>query len=244
MKKRNVVLIHGWGASSWVWQPLIAELSADFNFYPIDLPGYGKAQNHSFGTIEQVVTSLFNDIPESSLVIGWSLGGLIARQLAMIAPDKVQALITIASPPCFVKSDSWNGLAPEQLLAFKQALVENVRRVKQRFCALQIQGSKKPSDFGLWSKHFIQDNVSVEALSQGLEVLRTADFRGVEADFEQPQLHLYGDCDRIAPFTASYYQKTGLNYQIIMGAAHLPLLSHLHELVAQVRMYSYDKATI
>jgi dienelactone hydrolase len=36
--------------------------------------------------------------PRKVLVVGWSLGGMFARQLAHRCPDKVRAVVTLASP--------------------------------------------------------------------------------------------------------------------------------------------------
>src|SRR5215217_7580713 len=36
--------------------------------------------------------------PRQVLVVGWSLGGMFARQLAHQCPDKVRAVVTLASP--------------------------------------------------------------------------------------------------------------------------------------------------
>ncbi|MGJ3494174.1 Pimelyl-[acyl-carrier protein] methyl ester esterase [Piscirickettsia salmonis] len=257
MAKKNLVLIHGWGASSWVWQGVCQYLSDEFTICTIDLPGYAQIADQGARNIQQiaeyVLTMMIQQGLKESVVVGWSLGGLIARQVTIMArKQQVRGLITIASPPYFVKENGWNGLNSQQLLAFQQVFsdtetdvgIANILRLKQRFCALQIQGGYKPANFVAWAKRFVAEKVASTALNLGLEILATVDFRALECDFIQPQLHLYGEYDRIAPLTLPYYQTTGLDYQVIIGSAHLPLLTHVHELAAWIRILSNDKTTV
>ena len=39
-----LVLIHGWGMHSGVWQPLVKRLSANYMLYLVDLPGMGSSR--------------------------------------------------------------------------------------------------------------------------------------------------------------------------------------------------------
>ena len=50
-------------------------------------------------TIEQLAERLDEISPDkSSLLVGWSLGGLFARELARMHPDRVKAVVTLGSP--------------------------------------------------------------------------------------------------------------------------------------------------
>ncbi len=47
------------------------------------------------------------DLPPGRLM-GWSLGGLYAIELALRHPEKFSELILVASNPCFVTRSDWN----------------------------------------------------------------------------------------------------------------------------------------
>jgi len=75
-----LVLLHGWGSSSKIWQPLIPKLAKASNVWCVDLPGHGE--NHDIdwdGTADQGVELLANALPKKCVLVGWSLGGLLAQ---------------------------------------------------------------------------------------------------------------------------------------------------------------------
>ncbi len=127
-----VVLIHGWGLNSAVWQPLIIKLTAEFrarfHIITVDLPGFGenhvtKIQPYSLANIAKQID---NVIEQPAIYLGWSLGGLVATEIALAYPDKVLGLITVASSPRFLEEVmaksgqeiTWPGIKPEVLKAF------------------------------------------------------------------------------------------------------------------------------
>lgn len=63
--------------------------------------GWGRGQNRGAyaGILEDMqarLDSIAGD--QQALVVGWSLGGVIGRELARSRPDKVRAIVTLASP--------------------------------------------------------------------------------------------------------------------------------------------------
>ena len=100
--KRDLVLLHGWGLNAEVWQSIIPRFSAHYRLHLVDLPGYGRSQHFGALTLEQMAAQLLPALPPQAIVVGWSLGGLVATQLALSAPEKLAALITVASSPCFL----------------------------------------------------------------------------------------------------------------------------------------------
>lgn len=104
-----VVLIHGWGLNSAVWQPLITQLTAEFkacfHIITVDLPGFGanhdkKIQPYSLASVAKQIEQV---IEQPAIYLGWSLGGLVATEMALVYPEKVLGLITVASSPRFLE---------------------------------------------------------------------------------------------------------------------------------------------
>lgn len=48
--------------------------------------------------IQTLVTEIFNSTGEKIILIGWSLGGYLAREIARDNPDKIESIISIGSP--------------------------------------------------------------------------------------------------------------------------------------------------
>lgn len=98
----TVLLLHGIGRTLDDWLPLQAALSADHRVCSIDLPGFGETSplrgRHTLRTLAEF-THRFID--ESGLgavhVVGNSLGGAVAMQLAATNPEQVRSLLLLAS---------------------------------------------------------------------------------------------------------------------------------------------------
>ena len=56
------------------------------------------ASSECFTTVEQRLIDLHKRAGEPIYLIGWSLGGVIARELAKLHPDKVAKVVTMGSP--------------------------------------------------------------------------------------------------------------------------------------------------
>src|SRR5262245_57497124 len=56
------------------------------------------AKANTMDLLQQRLEAIEADAKQPVLVIGWSLGGMFARQLAARAPDKIRAVVTLGSP--------------------------------------------------------------------------------------------------------------------------------------------------
>jgi pimeloyl-ACP methyl ester carboxylesterase len=96
---RPVLVLPGLMASDTSTRPLRTFLAN----HGYDVSGWGQGNNFGLreGVAEGMLT-LVDQIAERSgrkvSLIGWSLGGLYARQLAKLRPDAVQSVITLGSP--------------------------------------------------------------------------------------------------------------------------------------------------
>ena len=96
----DIVMLHGWGMNHAVFSPLFEKLS-NYRVHYVDLPGFGHSDAID-GELEAWCQHLIEQLPDNSIWLGWSLGGLIASKIALLYPTKVKALITVASSPCFL----------------------------------------------------------------------------------------------------------------------------------------------
>lgn len=126
-----VLLIHGISTSGLTWEPLIPAFSAHFAPVTIDLRGHGESGKPVSGylyddyidDLDGVFDALGGDRP---LIVGHSLGGILALWWAARHPNKAAGIVAIDSPlrsgndymPAF---DGWlaaNAMTPD-LLATK-----------------------------------------------------------------------------------------------------------------------------
>ncbi|MCQ8229374.1 pimeloyl-ACP methyl ester esterase BioH [Pantoea trifolii] len=231
---RDLVLLHGWGLNAEVWQNMIPRLSPHFRLHLVDLPGFGRSQDFGPLTLAEMAQQLLPQLPDRAVLLGWSLGGLVASQLALTQPQRVAALITVASSPCFTARDEWPGIKPETLQSFQQQLSTDFQRTVERFLALQTMGTENARQDARQLKEVVlsQPMPSVEVLEGGLEILRQDDLRVALDDLPLPFLRIYGYLDGLVPrriaeeLDARWPDSSSV---VMEKAAHAPFISHPDE---------------
>lgn len=233
---RPLVALHGWGMNQVVWQPIRERLIQQAEVTWIDLPGHGRSSALKLGRLEQVVEQLIPYIPQGSVLMGWSLGGIIAQALAQRLADQIAGLILIASTPRFVVAEDWPyALSTEVLRGFADNLEHDYAATVRRFFALQFMGARTdPAALQALREQILQYPASLGALQDGLDILRTADCR--QPHLEQPCLWLLGRLDKLIPSGLAEGLQV-LNYdkvQVMHKAAHVPFVTHPDEFMPLV----------
>ncbi|WP_339772207.1 pimeloyl-ACP methyl ester esterase BioH [uncultured Paraglaciecola sp.] len=238
----NLVLIHGWGVNSGVWQPISAQLEQLFSVTYIDLPGFGqnsKAFPETY-SIEGVAADVATVIPANSIVIGWSLGGLIAQQIALTKSAAIKQLILIATSPKFQKDDSWPGIAPTILSTFSLQLVQNLSKTIDRFLAIQAMGSQSAKTDMKKIKSSIEayPQADIRALTAGLDILECVDLRPKLHTLTMPVHWMLGRLDSLVPAKLEDYIQSTLpathSVTLFPHASHAPFISHTEEFLTDL----------
>jgi pimeloyl-ACP methyl ester carboxylesterase len=96
-----VVLLHGLSGSGRWWRKNIGPLSKDFTVYTVDLIGFGSSRRQRF-VLEETAASIarwmdaMQDEGENCFhLIGHSMGGLVAAELAAKHPDRIDRLVLV-----------------------------------------------------------------------------------------------------------------------------------------------------
>ncbi|HYG59647.1 MAG TPA: alpha/beta hydrolase [Symbiobacteriaceae bacterium] len=98
-----LLLIHGFMAWSYTWSRNVAPLAQHARVLALDLRGYGlSAKNrrlgHSLCDQAEVVRAFMDAVDISRAVVcGHSMGGEVALRLALKYPERVKALVLVAS---------------------------------------------------------------------------------------------------------------------------------------------------
>jgi pimeloyl-[acyl-carrier protein] methyl ester esterase len=236
----SLVLLHGWGVNSGVWQPITAQLEQYFSVTYVDLPGFGENYQvlpKSYDLMSLAI-SVASVVPENSVLVGWSLGGLVAQQIALHEPEKVSQLVLIATSPKFQKSDDWPGIEPTILQAFSQQLVKNLSKTIDRFLAIQAMGSDSAKSDIKKIKSSIEASpqADISALTAGLTILEQVDLRAELASLTMPVHWMLGRLDSLVPAKLNEYvqQRLPSNHSVTIftHASHAPFISHTEHFMA------------
>ena len=233
-----LVLLHGWGLNSGVWDQVTADLEPHFDVHRICLPGFGD--NHD-KPIERFDLDLLAELvapvcPDGSIIAGWSLGGLVASHIALKHPEKASSVCLIASSPRFVEQEDWKGIKPDVLEMFTEDLAADSQKTVDRFLAIQAIGSVS-------AKHDIKSlrqairnypAANIDALYGGLDLLATVDMREELRSLDIPIKGIFGRLDSlVALHSIEKFSHTlkDFDYRVLPKASHAPFISHRAEFV-------------
>lgn len=229
--RRMLVLLHGFALHSGVWGDWLASVHAES--CAIDLPGHGgRPWDTGITDLASLARAVADQVPAGAILVGWSLGGLVALELARQRPATLCGLVLIATTPQFVSRDGWrHGIDSSVIEEFAAALARDYPRAIQDFLALQVLGADDPRATlrSLRSQLRSRPAPDPRALATGLDILRCTDLRHALPGIGLATLVVAGDRDRLTPPEASEALATALptaRLCRIAGAGHAPFLSH------------------
>ncbi|EKP0279108.1 pimeloyl-ACP methyl ester esterase BioH [Aeromonas bestiarum] len=240
----DLVLLHGWGMNGAVWHGIAQPLAAHYRLHLVDLPGFGNSpladgSEYSLPWLAEQVAAV---LPQKCHLLGWSLGGLVASQLALTQPERCQSLITVASSPCFMARDDWPGIAPKVLTGFNQMLAGDFKQTIERFLAIQAMGSEHARDDIRQLRHWLAERPAPQlaALEAGLGLLADVDLRDELATLSLPWLRVYGRLDSLVPKAAIPLldERYPASHSLVLEkASHAPFISHPQQFVEIIRHF-------
>jgi len=227
--KAHIVFLHGWGQSAQVWYQ---QRQAFPHAHYLNLPGHGGAPESS-----DWLESLAQQLPTSpSILIAWSLGGMLAMQLAIAYPERIKALVLVASTPHFVQTKGWPfGCSEEVLQGFESGIKRHPQKTMARFFSMVLHGSTlNHAQSKLISEYAINQAYppTASTLQFGLQQLAELDLRSQLPLIKQPCCVIHGENDAIIPYSAGNYlaeQLPGAKLHHLESCGHAPFLSHSKE---------------
>lgn len=247
-KNKPLVLLHGWGATPAIWQPLTEALQAlnpGREILTPALPGYQSDQPSSDwagskAELPQVIDQL--QLPTDAHWLGWSLAGNLLLEIAQFLAEQNQplpySLTLLCSNPSFQQRADSEGMAEETLSQFRSGFDLQPEKTLKRFQLLQLQGE---SDLRAIKKQLTALSsealpASIETLANGLTALSVLDQRAYRdlSEVGCSTLWLLGENDPLVP--ASIADQLD-NSQRLPDCGHLPMLSQTEKLAHLIHDY-------
>jgi malonyl-CoA O-methyltransferase len=205
---------------SGMWGDFAVQLSQHYRVTLIDLP---KCE-----TLSQMSDKIVGELGEEPFyLLGWSLGGTVALDIATRYSSHVQGVILFAANPCFVQQNDWAGMSLETFNNFAEQLHENSVATLQRFLALQIQGLPKLLK-EIRARFTLQETPKLQELEASLQLLKKHDLREDLANLTCPILAILSDNDGLIPVEiGAKMQALQPNLQLVIleNAGHIPFIS-------------------
>ena len=99
-----LLLIHGLGYARWGWEPVAEPLARSFDVILFDNRGIGESDAPPGPyTAAELAADALQVLDEAGVerahVLGSSLGGMVAQELALAAPERVDRLVLVSTTP-------------------------------------------------------------------------------------------------------------------------------------------------
>lgn len=230
-----------------MWRECLPYLREWANITLVDLPGCGLSALDNTPIddpqLDSVLKSIVAVAPEEAVYIGWSLGGMLATAIADQYPEKVMALITLATNPHFIVASDWPVAMPMEDFNKFSSLIEAEPLVGlQRFDNLQVLGSDKLQSKVMrhWLKAMRPLHFAEGALCAGLSWLSSIDNRQSLKDISCPTLHILAEKDALVPVAIDERLREINPTQetaVIKGSCHLLLHGLAEELCCRWKSF-------
>ena len=239
-----LLMIHGWGVNSEIWISLVDELKFFASVYVVYLPGMGGSSSISPYTLDNLAKEIKANVPiKKCSILGWSLGGQVAMNLAIRMPEFVEKLILMSTTPCFVEKKDWSyGVNKQFFSNFEMEAKQNLNNTLMKFFLIQtrdIDDSKNVMRF--LKNEFIEiRDENKSGMQLALNVLKETDLRNEVQKIDKPTLIIAGDKDRLTSSKASiwlYEKIKGATLKEIKGANHMPFISHREIMTESVKKF-------
>ncbi|SFV86832.1 Biotin synthesis protein BioH [hydrothermal vent metagenome] len=216
---KDLVLLHGWGFNGDLFNDLVVCYQSQYRITVIDLPGHGRSDNIE-GGIDQWCDEIIKILPDKPILLGWSLGGILAIHIANRI--KLSQLILLASSPKFVASDDWAyGINANNFRQFSNVLSLNLSKGLKRFVSLQ---SNNKTQLKSLNQSIDTLPATQMALNQGLDILLTSDLRQPFIQLKMPVHIILGRRDTLIPADiAKWYEQHKISVTTL-ETGHLPFL--------------------
>jgi pimeloyl-ACP methyl ester carboxylesterase len=209
----HILTLSGWTQPSDALKDIAPEA------YHLD---YGGARN---------VAEVAERLPQRDydLIIGWSLGGIIARELMADHGLNTPAFVSIASPYQFVRTDAVNAaMSPDIFSQFYANYRDDTQRTVNRFHGLVAKGDRDSRRIMQALTHHPKV-LEVDQWLPWMDFLESHSAAARDYSALPPSLILHGTEDAIVPYPQSHLLQQALPNTVHHsweGAGHA---LHLHD---------------
>ena len=238
-KGEPLLFIHGFGMSSRVWSQQVEYFQQGFQVIAVDLPGHGKSPWEK----DQTLRDLAGEVRRVMVAVGVqqvnvtasSFGGLVAFELARMAPDLIARISFCVALPKFARSEGYPaGLDIDRIRTLSaQFQVDYAQILEIFFRSLFTRQERMDAHFA-WVRQMRQGEPLPrrEALLCYLDILERVDLRDRLASMICPVQFINGTEDYICPQAVlGWLQEHFLNarFDYIDQCGHVPFLTKPQE---------------
>lgn len=189
-----LVMVHGFLCSGQLFSPNIKALQQTRQLITVDLPGFGESSTlPAANCIAEMSGQVAETLAAAGIaryhLLGHSMGGMVALQLALTAPARLHSLIVYASYS--------SGNLPERFETFaqsKQRLHRDFTAAKRHICATWLNAGTRHAHFDLLLQ--CSAPVSLATAEKALDAMAAFDISAQVGAITLPTLLLSAEQDK------------------------------------------------
>jgi 3-oxoadipate enol-lactonase len=223
----TVLMLHGIGGGHLAFAPQVETFaSSGYRSVAWDMPGYGHSapiEPYTFkGLAESCITLIESLRCEHVVLVGHSMGGMVAQEVIARRPGLVSRLVLCGTSPAFGKPDGdWQ----REFIAERTAPLDaglTMAQLAEQLVPQMVGPGSLPE--GVRLAQHCMSQVNPSTYRRALEALVSFDRRANLANIHVPTLLIAGEHDRNAPPAVMKKMAkaiTGSTYFEMRGIGHL-----------------------
>lgn len=239
MKKDGTILwLTGWGMPSSIWDSWQQSLT-EYYHVAVDFSQVASP-SAIYQEVEEIYRGIQQEIPSPILVVGWSLGGMLAQRLAATFP--VQGLLLLNTTARFVRdeTESHLGWPTTSLIRIKRSVKKSRYEVLERFYTSMFPESEKEFSHESSITLLQQCSWTENALLAGLDILLSEDCRPLLSHINCPCLLVHSFNDPVIPYAAAQEMAESIPNATFISPdyqGHYPFVSGSSYVVNEIRRF-------
>lgn len=240
-----LVLVHGFLGGSAQWTGFKTALK-DLDMIAVDLPGFGEAAHEApcasiGGYAEWVITALQKQSVKRYHLLGHSMGGMIAQEIARRDASRVDNLILYGTGPTGVLPGRFEPISESK----RRAQADGAHQTARRIAATWLLEQEASVAFPKVAE--IAQKADLPAMLAGLDAMES--WSGVDGmdQIASDTLIIWGDRDRTYPWSQTEALWRGIRHTGLCVVPNCAHLVHLEEpdifarVVRQFLRTSFDR---
>lgn len=221
-----LVLLHGVGGDAACWRPQLEAFGLRYRAIAWNMPGYGGSAplaGMTFPALASALLGLLDDLGvERAHLVGHSMGGMVAQEVAASCPERLLSLALVATSAAFGRPD---GEWQRGFLESRLGPLDRGRSMAELASAV-VAGlvGATPDPQGVAQAIRSMSAVPAATYRAALHCLLTFDRRAALGQIRVPALLLAGERDQVAPpamMARMAARIAGARHAVLAGAGHL-----------------------
>ena len=225
-----MLFLHGWGLKHSIWNEVDLSLAnIDKKMSPCL---YDVARKSETSSLESIALQLSETIEPDTIIVAWSIGGLIAIPLQKFT-NNIKAIVFVTSSPCFVNQKAWqNVIDKSNIESLQQSLQNDTEKTLEYFSGLIAHGDTRLKQTNKTIRKHMAAEENKTTLSSWLDQMLTTDLRENFSEINCPVLAVFGENDSLIKAGIEQDLKLlnqNIETQIIKDCGHAPYINNQQE---------------